>query len=123
MMIKDNLKLIHHAANKYLHLGIEYDDLYQLACIGFLKAVDKYDQKKGKLSTIAYVYIRKEIMSYYYNNSSIIRLPQYLQTGHKKDTSKFKSVTSLDSQNEEGLTLLDILEDATASDPSEFELV
>lgn len=42
----------------------ELDDLVQIGTIGLLKAIRKHDPAKGKLTTIAWGYIRWEIMRY-----------------------------------------------------------
>jgi RNA polymerase sigma factor (sigma-70 family) len=114
--------MIHHAANKYLHLGIEYEDLFQLACIGFIEGYRRHDPAKGKVSTIIYMYIRKEIMKHYYNNHEVIRVPEYLRSGKRKDLSVLKQILSLDApiNGEESTTLMDLLEDITAKDPADI---
>lgn len=45
----------------------ELDDLVQIGHIGLLKAIRKHDPSKGKLTTIAWGYIRWEIMRYLNN--------------------------------------------------------
>ena len=39
--IENNLGLVHSICKRFIGKGIEYDDLYQIACIGFLKSIKK----------------------------------------------------------------------------------
>jgi len=60
--ISNNLGLARSCVNRYLGKGIEYDDLYQTACIGLVKAVDSFDESRGVcFSTYAVPVILGEI--------------------------------------------------------------
>jgi len=45
--ISSNLGLARSCVNRYVGKGIEYDDLYQTACVGLVKAVDSFDESRG----------------------------------------------------------------------------
>ncbi len=60
--ISSNLGLARSCVNRYTGKGIEYDDLYQTACIGLVKAVDSFDDSRGVcFSTYAVPVILGEI--------------------------------------------------------------
>ncbi|WP_297452768.1 sigma-70 family RNA polymerase sigma factor [Persephonella sp.] len=67
-LILDNLSLVKKVASKiYYRLpkgDIEFDDLVNVGVIGLMKAIEKYDKDKAKLSTYAYIKIRGEILDY-----------------------------------------------------------
>ncbi|NFV67962.1 sigma-70 family RNA polymerase sigma factor, partial [Clostridium botulinum] len=65
-LIEKNENLIFKVANKYKNKNIELQDLTQQGFLGFLKAVDKFDEsKKVKFSTYAYYWIEAEISSFF----------------------------------------------------------
>ena len=60
--ISSNLGLAHSCVKRYVGKGIEYDDLYQTACVGLVKAVDGFDESRGVcFSTYAVPVILGEI--------------------------------------------------------------
>ena len=46
-LVRENSGLIWSVARRFLGRGTEGDDLYQLGCLGFLKAVDGFDLEYG----------------------------------------------------------------------------
>ena len=42
-LVKDNIALVKSVVKKYLNRGIEYDDLYQLGCMGLIKCIKKFE--------------------------------------------------------------------------------
>jgi RNA polymerase primary sigma factor len=71
-----NLKLVYSIAKKYLFSGQPLDDLLQEGNIGLIKAVDRYDWRRGfKFSTYATWWIRQQVGRYVADKSKIIRLP------------------------------------------------
>ncbi len=61
-MIIENSGLIWSVAKRYFGRGVDADDLYQLGCIGFIKAVEGYDPEFGtQFSTYAVPKIAGEI--------------------------------------------------------------
>lgn len=61
-MIEENAGLIWSIARRYFGRGVEPDDLYQLGCLGFLKAIDGFDESYGtRFSTYAVPKISGEI--------------------------------------------------------------
>ena len=61
-MLTENVGLIRSVARRYLGRGVEADDLYQLGCLGFIKAVKGFDLAYGtQFSTYAVPKIAGEI--------------------------------------------------------------
>ena len=61
-MVEENAGLIWSVARRYFGRGVEADDLYQLGCLGFLKAIDGFDEGYGtRFSTYAVPKIAGEI--------------------------------------------------------------
>lgn len=78
-MTEANLKLSFFHAKKYLHSGEPLDDLAQEGNIGLLKAVDRYDWRRGfRFSTYATWWIRQQISRYVADKVRIIRVPTYI---------------------------------------------
>lgn len=62
LLVKENSGLIWSVARRFSGRGVESDDLYQLGCLGFLKAVDGFDLSYGtQFSTYAVPKIAGEI--------------------------------------------------------------
>ncbi len=67
------------AAKRFCGRGIDYDDLYQVACIGLLYAVERFDVSKGvKFTTFAAPTIIGEIKKYFRDKGNFIRVPRRL---------------------------------------------
>ncbi|WP_094550528.1 SigB/SigF/SigG family RNA polymerase sigma factor [Petroclostridium xylanilyticum] len=70
---------------KFLNRGVEYDDIYQVACIGLLQAVERYDVTKGvKFSSFATPTIIGEIKRYFRDKGNIIRVPRRIYEIYQK---------------------------------------
>ena len=68
----NNTPLIKSIVRRFKNKGIEYDDLYQIACVGFLKAINNFDEKFGvKFSTYSVPMIIGEIKRYIRDNGAI----------------------------------------------------
>ena len=64
-ILKANNGLIWSLVKKFIGKGYEIEDLYQIGCIGFIKAVKRFDTKYNyKLSTFAVPYILGEIKKF-----------------------------------------------------------
>jgi RNA polymerase primary sigma factor len=75
-MIQANLRLVVAIAQDYVNLGLPLLDLISEGNIGLMKAVDRFDPKKGaKLSTYASWWIKQAMKRALTNQSKTIRLP------------------------------------------------
>ncbi len=67
-IVLEHLPLVKKVAAKIYHklpdCDIEFDDLVNTGIIGLMKAIDKYDERKAKFSTYAYIKIRGEILDF-----------------------------------------------------------
>ena len=78
--IEHNLKLVVAIAKDYRNLGLSFPDLIQEGNLGLIRAVEKFDYRRGfKFSTYAMWWIRQALLRAIQNHSRLIRLPSHLQ--------------------------------------------
>jgi RNA polymerase primary sigma factor len=79
-LIRANLRLVIKIAREYEHLGLPLADLVSEGTIGLMKAVDRFEPKKGsKLSTYGALWIRQQIRRALANQARTIRLPVHVE--------------------------------------------
>ncbi len=84
-LIEKHLYIAEILSKKYANRGIEYDDIYQVACIGLIYAIDRYDVDKGyEFSSFATPTIIGEIKKYFRDKGWTIRVPRRIQELSKK---------------------------------------
>jgi RNA polymerase primary sigma factor len=78
-LISSNSRLVISIAKKYTHRGLPFIDLIQEGNIGLMRAVMKFDYRRGhKFSTYATWWIRQAVMRAIADNGRVIRLPAYM---------------------------------------------
>lgn len=72
ILIEENSPLVKSIIKRYKNKGVDYDDLYQLGCVGFLKAINNFNiNYEVKFSTYAVPMIAGEIKRFLRDDGSI----------------------------------------------------
>ncbi|HHX69043.1 MAG: SigB/SigF/SigG family RNA polymerase sigma factor [Miniphocaeibacter sp.] len=108
ILIEKNLYIAEILAKKYVNKGIEYDDLLQVASIGLILAIERYDISKGfEFSSYATPTIVGEIKKYFRDKGWVIRVPRRIQELSKKVNN---AKTTLSQNLQRSPTIKDIAE-------------
>ncbi len=84
-LIEEHMYIVDILSNKYVGKGIEKDDLYQVASLGLIYAIDRYDPTKGyAFSSFATPTIMGELKRYFRDKGWVIRVPRRIQNLYKK---------------------------------------
>jgi RNA polymerase primary sigma factor len=84
-MINSNLRLVVSVARKYQGQGLPLGDLVQEGMLGLIRAVEKFDWRKGfRFSTYGTLWIRQAIQRGLENTSRTIRLPVHMSQRARK---------------------------------------
>ena len=83
-MIEMNLPLVSSISKKFLNRGYEYDDIFQIGCIGLVKAINNFDVKFNvKFSTYAVPMIMGEIKRFL-RDDGMIKVSRNIKSLAKK---------------------------------------
>lgn len=89
-MIQSNLRLVINIAKRYSGLGVSILDLIEEGNLGLMKAVEKFNYKRGyRFSTYAAWWIRQYISRAIANQGKTVRIPVYIT----EMMARFKKVT------------------------------
>lgn len=126
-LIVENSGLIWSIARRYFGRGIDPDDLYQLGCVGFIKAISGFDEEYGtQFSTYAVPKISGEIRRFLRDDGSV-----KVSRGVKERAQAIKNARGVMEQRlgreptvseiaeETGITVEDIATAETVTGPTE----
>lgn len=84
MLVENNLPLVSAISKKFLNRGYEYDDIFQIGCLGLVKAVNNFDSKFNvKFSTYAVPMIIGEIKRFL-RDDGIIKVSRSIKNSARK---------------------------------------
>lgn len=88
-IVESHLGLAHHLAQRFAHRGEPYDDLYQVACMALVKAVERFDPERGvKFTSFAVPSMVGELKRHFRDKGWWVRAPRrvqelYLEVGNQ----------------------------------------
>lgn len=83
VLVERYLGLAHHVARRYTFRGVPVDDLRQVAVVGLVKAVERFDPDRGiAFSTFAGRTIEGEVKRHFRDATWVIRVPRQTQEMH-----------------------------------------
>ena len=114
LLIETNSPLVKSIVKRYKNKGVEYEDLYQLGCVGFAKAINNFDESFNvKFSTYAVPMIAGEIKRFLRDDGSVkvsrsikskyYQIQKYLdecktQNKEQPTTSELSKIFDIDEQ-------------------------
>lgn len=108
ILIEEHLYIAEILSKKYTNRGIDFDDIYQIASIGLIYAIERFDPTKGfEFSSFATPTIIGEIKKYFRDNGWTIRVPRRIQELSKKIAN---ATTTLSQKYQKTPTIDDIAE-------------
>ena len=104
-MINANLRLVVSQARRYQGLGLPLEDLVQEGMLGLIRAVEKFDWRRGfKFSTYGTLWIRQAIQRGLQNSGRTIRIPVHVaqrQVKVRRAEAELSAALSRDPTDEE----------------------
>ncbi len=118
-MIQANLRLAISIAKKYQDKGCDLSDLIQESSVGLIKAVDRFDWRRGfKFSTYACWWIKQSVRRHIADQSGLIKLPSHTKNMMwkiKQTVQEYEEEFKQQPTNQELAALLGVSEDVIES--------
>ncbi len=106
-------------SRKYSNRGIEYDDIFQIACMGLIFAIERFDISKGfEFTSFATPTILGEIKKYFRDKGWAIKVPRKIQEISRK-VNEYSNI--LASQLHRSPTIKEIAEYANSTEEEILE--
>ena len=126
-LVEENAGLIWSIARRYFGRGVDPEDLYQLGCVGFLKAIEGYDESFGtRFSTYAVPKISGEIRRFLRDDGTVKvsrgikeQAAQLRQARTELEQRIGREPTVSELARETGMSVEDIAFVETATGPAE----
>lgn len=119
-LVKQNLRIVQYIVKKYFPPpGYDYDDLFQIGCVGLVIAARKFDPSKGNFFNTASLHIRHEFQAFFRKIYTKKRTAEVLSldyTHEENDTTYMDTFSSSECVEEEVEAKM-LLEDMTIHEP------
>lgn len=84
-IVKRYMYLAEIISKKFLNRGLDYEDIYQVACVALIKAVERYSLDKGvKFISFATPTVIGEVKRFFRDKGSVIRIPRRIYEVYQK---------------------------------------
>lgn len=108
-------------SRKYSNRGIEYDDIYQIACMGLIFAIERFDISKGfEFTSFATPTILGEIKKYFRDKGWAIKVPRKIQEISRK-VNEYSNILS--NQLHRAPTIKEIAEYSNSTEEEVLEAI
>jgi len=78
-LVNSYLYIAEDVSKKFINRGVDYDDIYQVACMGIMYAVDRFNPERGvSFATFATPTVLGEIRHYFRDRGQFIKVPRKL---------------------------------------------
>ncbi|MCM1187664.1 MAG: RNA polymerase sporulation sigma factor SigK [bacterium] len=109
ILIERNMRLVAHIAKKYQNADEDMEDLISIGCIGLIKAVDTFDDRRGRLATYACRCIDNELLMLLRGKRKISReVSLFEPIGQDKEGNEIHLVDVIEQQQPDILESMEL---------------